>query len=203
MIEAPEARTYCAELFVREVEATKTAGRFTYLEGRAVPYDTWADVGMFLESHARSSFKTSTTAGAGKRLPLLFDHQKHAMPIGSADSWTDSADGLLGVWRLNDSPLAQEAAQRAQDGDLLGLSIGFAPIRTKIDAVDDWNPMLGPDHKDRVTRLESRLVEVSLTPVPAFADAEVMMVRTAFTHQAGGTPQLDAWRQTLEGLRST
>ena len=82
-----------------------------------------------------------------------------------------------GVWRLNDTADAQRAAQLAEAGDLIGLSIGFQPIRSDWELVDDWDPDLGLDHKDRVTRLESRLLEVSMTPTPAFQEAKVTLVR--------------------------
>ena len=98
----------------------------------------------------------------------------------------------------------------AEDGDLLGMSVGFLPIKSEwqILAATEWAPDLGPDHMDRVMRRESRLVEVSLTPTPAFADAEVTCVRTRYSLELRAQhlgpairPQVDAWRELVDGLR--
>jgi len=161
-----------------------------------------------LESHAADSFKRSTSGNKGARLPLLLFHDNRSFPIGHAEEWTHD-DALRGVWRLNESTEAQRAADMADSGDLVGLSVGFAPVRSDWQYVDDWNPDLGPDHKDRVTRLESRLLEVSLTPTPAFAEAGVDCVRTAFdlaTRSAmahtNARREADAWRDVVDDLRS-
>ena len=202
---APEARTYRTALQLRDVERTG----YTYLEGRAVPYDVDADVGWFVEKHAAESFKASVNGGSGKRAPLLLFHDNRSFPVGHAEQWRHD-DGLVGVWRLNDSADAQRAAEAAAAGDLVGMSVGFMPVRSQWDYVewDDWNPDLGPEHKDHVTRLESRLLEVSLTPTPVFGDAEVADVRTSYTMELreAAVPRprraVDAWRADVERLRS-
>src|SRR6516165_2484731 len=146
---------------------------YKYLEGRAVPYDEWADIGWFLEQHQKGSLDRSTKSGSAQRLPLLLWHDNRSWPIGSSESWDSQDDGLHGVWRLNETGDAQQAAMLAESGDLANLSIGFSPIQSSWEYVDDWNPDLGPTHMDRVTRTESRLIEVSLTPTPAFEGAQV------------------------------
>jgi hypothetical protein len=196
---------------VLELRDAQVIGRpYQYLEGRAVPYDVWADVGWFLEQHAFGSLERSTKGGSGVKLPLLLFHDNQKWPAGHAESWTHESDGLHGVWRLNDTPEAQQAAKLAAGGDLVGLSIGFAPIRSKWEMVDDWAPELGPDHVDRVTRLESRLVEVSMTATPAFADAEVTQVRHRHRYSAEGrremvtgpTPLKNGWREWVDAARA-
>lgn len=204
---ADQHRVMRAGLVLRDAQVV---GRpFQYLEGRAVPYDTWADVGFFVEQHAFGSLERSTKSGSGKGLPLLLFHDNRNWPAGHAESWRHETDGLHGVWKLNDTPEAQQAARMADGGDLTGMSIGFAPIRSKWQMVDDWDPDLGPDHMDRVTRLESRLVEVSITPTPAFEDAEITLVRTRSRYSAdarremvtGPTPLLDGWRSWVDARR--
>jgi hypothetical protein len=197
-IDAPERRLFEAPLQLRD---TQLVGKpFKYLEGRAVPYDEWANIGWFLESHQKGSLDRTTDTGA-KSLPLLLFHNNRAWPIGHAESWDSTDGGLKGVWRLNETPEAQQAGTLAAAGDLTGLSIGFAPIRSAWEYVDDWDPNLGPEHMDRVTRQESRLLEVSLTPTPAFANAEVSMVRTAERPRPRGESRLDGWRRELDRLR--
>jgi HK97 family phage prohead protease len=199
MIDAPERRLFEAPLQLRD---TQLVGKpFKYLEGRAVPYGEWADIGWFLEAHREGSLDQTTRAGSGKNLPLLLFHNNRSWPIGHNDSWSSDSGGLNGVWRLNDTAEAQQAATLAAAGDLTGLSIGFQPIRSEWEHVEEWAPELGPDHMDRVTRLESRLLEVSLTPTPAFAGAEVVMVRTAERPRARRDTRLDGWKRELERLR--
>jgi HK97 family phage prohead protease len=195
----PEVRLYQTGFQLR---ATQIVGKpYKYLEGRAVPYDTWANVGWFLEAHEKGSLDQTTKAGTGSRLPLLLFHNNRSWPVGSSDSWESRDDGLHGVWRLNELPEAQQAALLAESGDLGYLSIGFQPIRQQWEWADDWNPDLGPDHMDRVLRQESRLLEVSLTPTPAFSDAEVTMVRTAERQRPRGEQKVDIWRRELEKMR--
>jgi HK97 family phage prohead protease len=195
-----EIRTYRHALTLGEVEVEGRPGRLTEMHGRAVPYDTWAQIGMFyMERHAGNSFKRSTD-GAAKGLPLLMFHDHRSFPIGVSTAWEHS-DALYGSWRLNDSPESQRSASAARDGELTGLSVGFLPSRSQWDHVDDWDPDLGPDHMDRVTHTESRLAEVSLTPTPAFTDAEVLLVRTAVRRRERSTREVDAWRRRIEALR--
>jgi HK97 family phage prohead protease len=198
-----EARGYRTELEVSSV------GRYQYLEGRAVPYGTWADVGLFLEQHAAGSFQRSTSNGSGKPgLPLLLFHDNAAFPVGKAEKWEHSVDGLYGVWKLDDGDRAQEAARMAESGMLTGLSVGFMPVHSAWEFTDEFAPELGAAHKDRVTRTESRLLEVSMTPTPAFADAEVTLVRSAFdaVQRRAMRPErqrdVDVWRDVVEELRS-
>lgn len=201
----PEERQYNVSLEVREAESD---GR--WLSGRAVPYDTWGDVGWFVERHAQDSFKLSTNGGSGKRAPLLLFHNNRSFPIGHAEKWTHD-DGLSGVWRLNDSPEAKQASEAARAGDLVGLSVGFmdaAPPTWEYLAWEDWNPDLGPDHKDKVTRNQSRLLEVSLTPTPVFPEAAVTGIRSAYSIETReqNVPRaplaVDAWRAELDRIRS-
>lgn len=201
MIDAPELREYGAVLELRETQAVGKP--YSYLEGRAVPYGQWADVGWFLERHAPNSFKRSTNGRSGKNLPLLLFHNRESMPIGHAERWAHDNTGMTGIWRLNDTAQAQEAARMAEAGDLVGLSVGFQDIQTPAwEFPDDFMPDLGPEHKARVTRLESRLVEVSMTPTPVYADAGVTMVRTRALKPEPRKRDVDAWRELMEELRS-
>jgi hypothetical protein len=206
-----------AALELREITPGRSTARgpYTTLEGRAVPYGEEANLRWFLESHDPASMK-KTTAGAAKEAPLLLFHNNATWPIGHAVDWRHG-DGLDGVWRLNATGEAQRAAEMANSGDLTGLSIGFIPIRSKWEFVDEWDPDGGPDHMDRVTRLENRLIEVSITPTPAFAGAQVTSIRNSpdgvtvdgmtiedyralRAHLGPPTPRADALRQYLATL---
>lgn len=199
-LRAPEVRTYSA-LQIRDVDSTES-GRF--LEGRAVPYGEWANIGWFMEQHEAGSFARSIREAA-KGLPLLLWHDSRTFPVGVSDEWRDTDDALDVVWRMDDSDEARRAVELAEKGMLVGLSIGFVPIRSKWDYVDfeEWDPDLGPDHMDRVTRQESRLLEVSLTPTPAFAGAQVSLVRSreARKSRENTSAELRAWQEWRESIR--
>lgn len=205
-LKAPEVRTYPVLEF-REFEGS-ASGRF--LEGRAVPYNRWADIGWFRERFLPGSFAKSIREAA-KRLPLLLWHDNRTMPIGVTHEWRDNDDGLDAVWDIDvDDPRAVEAARKAERGELTGLSIGFAPIEkrgknTRGDVVDLNNEV---DIDDMglmsITRREARLLEVSLTPTPAYAGAQVSLVRSRAPHQAKGrrrSAELDAWTKYLDEIK--
>lgn len=181
-------------LDIREVELSDS-GR--YLEGIAVPYNTWADIGWFMEAHAPGSFAKSIREAA-RGLPLLMFHDSKSLPVGVSHEWRDTTDHLGCVWRIDTKDdLAVEAARKAADGILTGLSIGFAPIKTTWETDEkglDW-----------ATRTESRLLEVSLTPTPAFAGAAVTMVRSREVivgEQQRRSSELDAYRRELDAMRA-
>lgn len=191
-LRAPEVRTFSPNLDLRAVDGTESG---TFLEGVAVPYDTWADIGWFMERHMPGSFKKSIREAA-KGLPLLLWHDNQTFPVGVSDEWRDEGDALRCVWRIDQTDdRARTAAQKARDGFLTGLSIGFAPVGEPEVEIDDNGVVW-------VTRRESRLLEVSLTPTPAFAGAQVSLVRSRMEHQ--GKPrrsaELDAWRNYLQGV---
>lgn len=202
-LRAPEVRTMSAlGLQLRDAEVS-ASGR--YLEGRAVPYGEWANIGWFMEKMAAGVFEKSTREAA-KGLPLLMWHDNRTWPIGVSEKWTETAGGLDAVWKLDTSEEATRAADLAEKLMLTGLSVGFIPILSEWEMVDlrDWDPDLGPDHMDKVTRLEARLLEVSLTPTPAFAGAQVSMVRTREAkkvHEGRSSAEVEAWANWLRSVK--
>ena len=202
-LRAPEVRTMSAVGLQLRDAGVSASGR--YLEGRAVPYGEWTNIGWFMESMAAGVFERSIKEAA-KGLPLLLWHDNRTWPVGVSEQWTEAAGGLDGVWKLDGGIEAERAADLADKGMLTGLSVGFVPIRSEWEFVDweDWDPDLGPEHMDNVTRLEGRLLEVSLTPTPAFAGAQVSLVRTreAKKVREGRTaPGVAAWRDYLESVK--
>ena len=204
-LRAPEIRTYAATtLRVVDVDAN---ANLTELRGRAVPYDVETNVGYYLERVAPGAFSKSIREAA-RGLPLLLWHDNESWPVGAAMSWDSNDEGLDGVWRLDDSDLAQRAGRQARDGFLTGLSVGFQPLPggSKWDLVSDEAFEAG--ELDKVTRTEARLLETSLTPTPAFAGAGVTLVRSLSipaevrAHRRAARPhEVAHWRDVLAGLR--
>ncbi len=142
---------------------TRTSPR--YVEGLAVPYRTFTDIGPYREQIWESCFVESLIEDPN--LPLLLFHDTRQLPIGIAQTWTHKHDGLYARWTLDTSDVATEAARLASIG-ALRLSIGFQPEPGGgSDYTTDANGDLW------VTRLKARLLEVSLTPTPAYPGAKV------------------------------
>lgn len=194
---ATEKRIQRVEL--RDVDTTDA---LTMIRATAVPYNTPTDVGWYIEEHAPGSFAKSLKEAAAA-LPLLMFHDNRTWPIGAAAEWDDGTAELVGTWRLDGSEEAQRAGQLARDGILNFMSIGFMPIRSEWDLVEDWNPDLGPEHMDRVRRLESRLLETSMVSTPAFKDAAVKWVRTADSprRRDAGRREVQEWRRQIDALK--
>ena len=143
------------------LEAVQALGeQFTHITGRVVPYGVETDVGWFLEEFERGAFTNSIVKTP--KIPLLLWHDNRSFPIGSAVSWDDRQDGLHARFRLAMTAVAQQAGQYARDDFLTGMSVGFSPVRSSWTYAAEWDPELGPDHMDSVTRHEARLLEVSL-----------------------------------------
>lgn len=192
---APESRLFTSLEF-RETDATES---LSWIEGRAVPYGVVTNVGWYEEEMVAGVF-TKSIREAASALPLLLFHDGRTFPIGAAESWTERGDGLVGRWRVDTKdPLAQEAARKARDGFLPGLSVGFQPVRTeRIDRADQ--PFL-------MRRIEARLLETSLVSTPAYKDATVKLVRSVDGAAAGEqprrpAPRLARWQAELEQLRA-
>jgi HK97 family phage prohead protease len=200
-----DQRTYTtAALRIRSAPAPDGATR---LEGIAVPYGVRTNTGFYAEEIVKGAFDKSI-AEAGGKLPLLLWHDNEALPVGVSESWTSEDDGLHGVWRMDSTERAAEAARSAAEGMMVGLSIGFVPIRTEWDIVadDEWDPN-DLERMDTAVRIEGRLVETSLTPTAAFAGAQVTLVRSskipdevlAHRRRATRSGELASWREWLDG----
>lgn len=188
---APELRLYQG-LELRDVNNDEGS---RYLEGRAVPYGVWQDVGWYMEKIRAGAFKKSIREAA-RRLPLLLFHDSRSFPVGVSEKWIESDDGLDVVWKLDSSERAQEAARLAREGMLTGLSVGFVGIQAERTYDED----AGISY---VERIEARLMEVSLTPTPAYAGAKVALVRSHEPHINGSrgirrSAEIDSLRAWLE-----
>lgn len=176
---------------IREAEVTDTvSGR--YIEGRAVPYNVWTDTGWYYEQVAPGAFAKSIREAA-QGLPLLLFHDGRSFPVGVSERWTEESDGLVGLWRMDESDEdAMTALDKAGKRMLTGLSVGFLPVenlqRNDAGELVDVNNTITFDDEGipYVTRREARLLEVSLTPTPAYVGAEVLATRSLAAGRAAG-----------------
>lgn len=158
------------------------------LEGLAVPWGTWTNVGGYMERFASTAF--DDVIARQTALPLLAQHDSQSWPVGVAETWTAKPEGLHGVWRIDTTDEAgQEALRKVESGFVRGLSIGFigddASDEIEVDASGTiW-----------VTRWSVRLLEVSIVSVPAYESAGITAVRSATTSR------LAEWQTEARRLR--
>lgn len=182
---------------MQQVEVRDVDDKGRRLFARAVPYDVEIDLGWYLESMAPGVFAKSIQESA-RDLPLLLFHQADSLDtiVGRVERWEDKRAGLDGVWLFDDSDEARRAADKADSGSLGFMSVGFIPVAGEQGSTFEW------DAEDRlhVRRKEARLLEVSLTPTPAYNAAAVTKVRD---RPAGvsSAPRLTRWREYLSSVR--
>lgn len=127
--------------------------------GRAVPYDVETDIGGVRESFARDSFSPEDVIGK----PLAYRHNE---PVGIITGAENREDGLYIDFQIVNTALGRDAATLARTGASKGLSVGFQPIKSA------WSKT-----RDKVQHLSAGLMEVSLTPYPAYATAGISAIR--------------------------
>lgn len=203
MLGGKQPRVYASYDLREAAVADGPSGRF--LTGRAVPYDVWTDTGWYMERIEPGTFTKSISESA-HALPLLLFHKSDKFSIGRAVEWSEEPDGLVGTWQIDeDDETAMQALDKAGKGMLTGLSVGFVPIedwRMVDGQLVDVNNDIEYDEATGtfwVTRRQARLLEVSLTPTPAYVGAGVLEVRSILDRERGpapepvrGTPRRDA-----------
>lgn len=152
-------RTFDLDIEVREAKRQIEA---------LIPYNSDAQIGSFTERFAPGAFARSARE-RGDRIPVLYQHQSDDPPVGSSVKLTDTRDGLLSVLSIAHTDRGDEVLSLAAGGHLSGISPGF-----QIPAGGDrWST----DGAER-TITEAKLIELSLTPFPAYTDARVLSVRS-------------------------
>jgi len=110
------------------------------------------------------------------KVPLLDWHgDSLSRLIGSVSELKTAPPGLWFKAGFADTPEAQRARQLAQEGHLSGVSIGYLPLRQSFKNAGDR--MIRHLH-------EIKLLEISLTPVPANPLAQVGSVKGAVQGKA-------------------
>lgn len=164
------------------------------IQGRAVPYGVEIDLGWYFESMAPGVF-TKSIREAARELPLLLFHDGRSLDtvVGKATAWqenvkgSDGISGLEGVWELDADESADRALAKVESGSLNFMSVGFQPKAGDLGSEYRWDD----DDELHVLRKEARLLEVSLTPTPAYADAIASKARHQVTP---GRPRLERWQ---------
>lgn len=153
--------------------------------GLAAPYGSWAAIhNDFLEQFTEDSFARSVREHETS-IPLMALHDYDQYPVGRSTSWEHTDKGLVGTWQIDTkSKEGADILRRMREGFITGLSVGFQPDRESDEKT------VGDDGITRVVRKNARLLEVSAVSVPAYAEAQIMAVRTAGTPRALTTTEI-------------
>lgn len=165
-------REYPLSLVVRETGPAEFS-----LEGLAVPYGTPTPIsdglGNYTETFARGAFDPAAVEG----LPLMY---RHGEPVGVIRRAWESERGLMIAAQLSDTALGRDARTLARDGALRGLSVSADVNLTDGTWAQDGSS---------VTWNSAHAREVSLTPFPAYPDAQLTTIRERTTMLE--TPTID------------
>lgn len=127
--------------------------------GMAVPYGTETMIGGVRESFAPGSFDLDNVIGK----PLAY---RHGEPVGIITGAENREDGLYIDFDIVDTTLGRDAAVLARTNTIKGLSVGFNPLKSVMSKA-----------RDAIQHTAANLLEVSLTPYPAYSTAGVSSIR--------------------------
>ncbi|HVE24930.1 MAG TPA: DUF6582 domain-containing protein, partial [Sporichthya sp.] len=143
--------------------------------------------GHYREQNAPDSMTKSIADRAG-RVFSVYNHGKtlsgtpsdlHSVPLGKPLEIRADGTGLLTVTRYNKDPEADRILEAIKSGSLTGMSYTGVFLRSDPQLRPFERYM--PDHMGDltlVTRQEIALIEYGPTPIPAYAQAAVIGVRT-------------------------
>lgn len=138
-------------------------GTVAVLYGRAVPYGTPTRIGGVEESFEPGAFDPQDVIGK----PLAW---RHGEPIGIITAAANEPDGLYITASILDTVQGRDAAVLAKSGAVKGLSVGFTPRESSWDKA-----------RTKVRHLAARLMETSLTHMPAYPTAGLSAIREETT----------------------
>jgi HK97 family phage prohead protease len=181
------------DLIIELREGTEAGDVIASGYGRAVPYDDSTDLGGFAESFGRDAFDPADVIGK----PFAY---RHGEPIGVITEAENREDGLYIGFDILNTTAGRDGATLMRGGASKGLSVGFSPVESV------WNRA-----KTAVRHTRARLLEVSQTHMPAYANAGVSAIREegvpmsdTVTTEAAEVPAVDVEaREAVAQVRET
>ncbi|ALL74272.1 hypothetical protein AD006_01140 [Pseudonocardia sp. EC080610-09] len=131
------------------------------VEGLAVPYG----IDQFISQDLTERFERGAFAKQLSAAHRTFFTRKHITQggsvIGKAVELRESAEGLVGKWKISETLIGDETLTLLRDGVLTGLSIGFRARQNRRD-------------KGVTVRTSATLVETAVVEEPAYGDLSVV-----------------------------
>jgi HK97 family phage prohead protease len=168
-------------VFDREAEIQDHEGHYKETLERSVFNKAIADA---RPQGGRQSWRTGVFYNHGMTL-FGTPSDRFSVPLGSPRDIRAEERGLLTITRYNETPLADEILEAIRSGDITGHSFAGRIIRS-----DPRRPPRGGYRRRSdgalpvVRRVEMGLREYGPTPFPAYADAELVGVRSMLTGMA-------------------
>ena len=186
LLEAPEAPTTSPT-----TTGTETPGRV--MELLCVPYDvvtTWVDLPGYPggERFARGAFAALVAGGprAWGRVRLTDSHTEGTRPVGVGIGFVETTYGLVGRFRIYDTPEGRSGWENVREGTYGGASVGSNADPKVMSA----GRVPSPRGDVREVR-RARLDHVSLVDVPAYVGAGVMALHETGADGATTTIELE------------
>lgn len=154
-----DTRTLDLDLSTLALREEAQEGFLATFYGKLVPYDTPTMIGSVEESFAREAFDPADVIGK----PIAW---RHGEPIGVFTAATNKDDGLYVTGGILDTVQGRDANVLLRAKAVTGLSVGFLPSKSTWDRA-----------KTKVQHTAARMLEGSLTHMPAYATAGVSDVR--------------------------
>jgi HK97 family phage prohead protease len=152
---------------VGQLELRNEGGYGRHIEGLAVPYGVWTDLGPFREMIAPGAFDAYLESGAD--VVYNYGHDRNAI-LGRRSSGTlgvrSDSDGVHVRLELPDTTQGRDLAVMIERGDITGHSIEFTTD------VDEWESGGGQDSR---TVKRGGLPGVALVGQPAYATTTAAM----------------------------
>ena len=173
-----ENRSFESDLEIR------AGGDGRTIVGIVVPYNLEQRINRQLTEVFRPGAFAAVTRAA-HRVKLLVGHDSNQLPQGRATLLREDSQGLYGEFRVSKTQRGDELLELVADGAVDQFSIGFQPLqdRKRQDGV--------------VERSRAHLAELSLVTFGAYG----MAASVAGIREQSATPNLDAARALLEGLK--
>ena len=142
---------------------------------------------FYAERWAPSAFKRTLKHGHGDGIPLTWEHPAmhgmRPMPLGVSDRAWDDDGSLMLVGRIHRTNEGDSLVECLRERSVRGASIEAAVYESKATV-------------GGFERRQARLLSVGFTTRPAYADAELVALRSEPPQPT--TPRLDALRETLK-----
>lgn len=157
------------------------------VEAYAAVFDTPTEItdqhGHYMEKIARSAFNRTLSHGID-RVGVFYNHAltmhgtpasgEGSVPIGSPVDIRADSKGLRTVTRFNGSAMADAVLEAIRNGDIKGYSFRGRIFKSTPSRV----PKTRSGSLPTVTRTELGLMEYGPTPIPAYADAGILAMRS-------------------------